>query len=144
MSNPMDSLKAEFGSLEQKPFDPLFKYATNERDMNAETRNIHRNQRRGAAISTSSGMIYARGNVEIKSARFSLCAEQLAVADMVSFGDREISTMSIVSDDPEILYPCGICRQVLSEFPTFALKMYNFDGTLCHEMTNKELMPHAY
>ena len=70
----------------------------------------------GAAILTSSGNVFLGCNVENISFRLTMCAEQTAVAAAVAGGDKEITTMAIVTDSKEPALPCGACRQALAEF----------------------------
>ena len=77
----------------------------------------------GAALTAGSGKVYTGCNVENASYGATMCAERTAVFKAVSEGEREIDTIVIVggpADEREELsvyaYPCGMCRQVLSEF----------------------------
>ncbi len=77
----------------------------------------------GAALTAGSGKVYTGCNVENASYGATMCAERTAVFKAVSEGEREIDTIVIVGgpvDEREELsvyaYPCGMCRQVLSEF----------------------------
>jgi cytidine deaminase len=71
----------------------------------------------GAALLTKSGKVYTGCNVEIASYGATNCAERTAVWKAVSEEGRlEIAKIAITSDEPDYIYPCGICRQVLAEF----------------------------
>ncbi|MBO7530639.1 MAG: cytidine deaminase, partial [Lachnospiraceae bacterium] len=76
----------------------------------------------GAAILTSSGEIYRGCNVENSSYGATICAERCAALKAVSEGDREFKAIAIVgglkeaSELTDYAYPCGICRQFISEF----------------------------
>lgn len=70
----------------------------------------------GAAVLTKSGKIYTGCNVENASYGATNCAERTAIFKAVSEGDREIVAVAIVGSNNEFTYPCGICRQVISEF----------------------------
>ncbi len=71
----------------------------------------------GAAILTKTGNIYTGCNVEIASFGATNCAERTAVWKAVSEEGRlEIERIAITSDSPDLIHPCGICRQVLAEF----------------------------
>ncbi|MGI6721933.1 MAG: cytidine deaminase [Anaerovoracaceae bacterium] len=71
----------------------------------------------GAAIRTGSGRIYTGVNVENASYGAAICAERTAACKAVSEGDREFEAIAIASSDGAA-WPCGICRQFLSEFST--------------------------
>ena len=79
----------------------------------------------GAALIVPSGKIYTGCNLENASYGLSICAERNAVFSAVRDGQRHIDAIAIVggpltevdSDETSIYaYPCGACRQVLSEF----------------------------
>lgn len=68
----------------------------------------------GAAISTKNGNIFTGCNIENASSGLTICAERVAIAKAISEGDSGFEHLVIAAD--EIIYPCGACRQVLSEF----------------------------
>ncbi len=70
----------------------------------------------GAAILMKSGKIYTGCNVENASYGATNCAERTAIFKAVSEGKHEIVAIAIVGSNNEFTYPCGICRQVISEF----------------------------
>lgn len=74
----------------------------------------------GSALLTSKG-IYTGCNIENSSYGATNCAERTAIFKAVSEGDRDFRAIAIVGgfkDLPieEYAAPCGICRQVMSEF----------------------------
>lgn len=70
----------------------------------------------GAAILMKSGKIYTGCNVENASYGATNCAERTAIFKAVSEGEHQIVAIAIVGGNNEFTYPCGICRQVISEF----------------------------
>ncbi|MDD7417378.1 MAG: cytidine deaminase [Treponemataceae bacterium] len=71
----------------------------------------------GAALLTESGKIFCGCNVENRSFGATRCAEQSAIQKAVSEGEKEFAAIAIAtpkSDYP--VGPCGICRQIISEF----------------------------
>lgn len=70
----------------------------------------------GAALLMKSGKVYKGVNIENASFGATNCAERSAVFTAVSNGEKEIQMIAISSDSEDYIYPCGICRQVLSEF----------------------------
>ena len=70
----------------------------------------------GAALRASSGRIYLGCNVENASYEATICAERSAVMQMVAAGDRSISALAVYTPEPPLGMPCGVCRQVISEF----------------------------
>lgn len=75
----------------------------------------------GAALIVPSGNIYTGCNVENASYGLTVCAERTAIFKAVSDGQRHIDAIAIFGaplDDSssDYAYPCGACRQVMSEF----------------------------
>lgn len=70
----------------------------------------------GACVEGKSGKIYTGCNVENASYGATLCAERCAVGKAVSAGETGIVAVAVTGDIDDYAYPCGICRQVLSEF----------------------------
>lgn len=71
----------------------------------------------GACLLAKSGKIYCGCNVENSSFGATNCAERTALFSAVANGEREFEKIAIIGSNPDnYAYPCGICRQVLSEF----------------------------
>lgn len=75
----------------------------------------------GAALLSKSGKVYRGCNIENASYGPTNCAERTAFFKAVSEGETEFEAIAVVGalKDSEITgyaYPCGICRQVMSEF----------------------------
>ena len=70
----------------------------------------------GAALLTKSGRIFSGCNVENSTYGGTVCAERSAISAMVAAGDRDPVACVVVTAGPTPGTPCGICRQVLSEF----------------------------
>ena len=68
----------------------------------------------GAALLTSSGMVYTGCNVENAAYGLTICAEQVAVVKAVSDGESDFVAVAVVTENGGT--PCGACRQVLNEF----------------------------
>ena len=70
----------------------------------------------GAAVVAGSGKIYTGTNIENASYGATICAERSAISKAVSDGETEITAVAVTGDIDDYAYPCGICRQVISEF----------------------------
>ncbi len=70
----------------------------------------------GAALESESGRVHVGANVENASYGATVCAERSAVAQMIAAGDRRIKRIAVYAEGPTLAMPCGMCRQVLSEF----------------------------
>ena len=74
------------------------------------------NFRVGAALLTSDDKVYTGCNIENASFGGTNCAERTALFKAISEGHRDFKMIAITSDSDNLTFPCGICRQVLSEF----------------------------
>ncbi len=74
----------------------------------------------GAALLTKSGKVFTGCNIENASYGATNCAERTALFKAVSEGETEFEKIAVFGkskDGADIyFYPCGICRQALSEF----------------------------
>ena len=70
----------------------------------------------GAALLSADGEVFTGCNVENSSFGATICAERCAVLKAVSEGCTSFTKIAIVSSSDDFTYPCGICRQFLSEF----------------------------
>jgi cytidine deaminase len=103
----------------------------------------------GAAILVD-GQIFTGANVENASYGLTTCAERTAafaaiLAGHTRFEAIAVSCVDVADDDaaahPEMLMPCGACRQVLAEFSDAdTLIIVDRAG----EFRLSELLPHAF
>lgn len=70
----------------------------------------------GAALLTSDNRIFTGCNVENASYGLTICAERAAITAAVSAGSRHFTAIAIHATGAATPYPCGACRQVLTEF----------------------------
>ncbi len=70
----------------------------------------------GAAVLSASGHVYVGCNVENATYGATICAERAAVCAMVAAGETRAQAIAVYTDCNPLATPCGICRQVLSEF----------------------------
>jgi cytidine deaminase len=83
----------------------------------------------GAALRCEDGTIIAGCNVENASYGATICAERGAVMAAVARGQRRFTAVAIAGPPGIALGPCGMCRQVLSEFsPDGALRVLTRDA----------------
>ena len=74
----------------------------------------------GACLLSQDGNFYCGSNVENSSFGASNCAERTAIFKAISEGKTQFSAIAIAGGKnkkiDDYCFPCGICRQVLSEF----------------------------
>ena len=107
----------------------------------------------GAALLTKSGKVYTGCNIENAAYSVTVCAERTAIFKAVSEGERDFEALAIVGGrDGEIAdfcAPCGVCRQVISEFCKKDFKIilgnednfevYTLDLLLPYSFSDKDL-----
>ncbi len=98
----------------------------------------------GAALLGEDGTIYAGANVENASYGLAQCAERSAIGAAIAAGIRSFRALVVVTGGTSPATPCGMCRQVLSEFPpSFPIRCYTTNGALLTSDVAK-LLPHAF
>ena len=104
----------------------------------------------GAALLTKEGKIYTGANIENASYTPTVCAERNAIFTAVHEGERDFEAIAIVGghegDVKGITAPCGVCRQVMSEFCSSDFKVIlvtSNDGDY-EETTLGELLPYTF
>ncbi|HZW98343.1 MAG TPA: cytidine deaminase [Bacillota bacterium] len=96
----------------------------------------------GAAVLDENGEIHSGCNIENSSYGATNCAERTAIFCAVASGARQIKMLAVVTEDDDYARPCGICRQVMSEFagPDFCLIALKPDRSYV-EYTMEEILP---
>lgn len=98
----------------------------------------------GALVVMRSGKRFTGCNVEVSSYGLTICAERTAIFKSLSEGERDVHTVVVVADTTGPCFPCGACRQVLSDFaPNARIICSNIHGVYS-VFSMKELLPHAF
>ena len=98
----------------------------------------------GAALLTTEGEIFTGCNVENASYGATICAERCAAMKAISEGYTAFEKIAIVSSSDDFTFPCGICRQFLSEFMEDGfVVLCDASGTI-REFSMDELLPYAF
>lgn len=102
----------------------------------------------GAALLCEDGEVVTGCNIE-SAALTGCCAERAALFKALSDGKREFAALAVAgggAGEPpaDFCPPCGVCRQVLSEFcgPDFPVILTN--GKSQREYTLGELLPASF
>jgi len=101
----------------------------------------------GAVVVGSGGEIITGANIENAAYPASNCAEATAIATAAAQGIRDIDTVAVAcvdAGDIEGAYPCGRCRQIMSEFDVKRIVVTAGEGSEIREHTLDELLPHRF
>lgn len=101
----------------------------------------------GAALMCTSGKIYLGCNIENSAYSTTICAERVAFCKAISEGERKFESIAIVGGRDgvkETCYPCGVCRQFMSEFCSSDFKLYFYNGEKVVEYLYDEILPHRF
>lgn len=74
------------------------------------------NFRVGTALLCEDGTVFGGCNVENAAYGECICAERTALLKAVSEGRRQFRRIAVIGSGGDYCWPCGSCRQVLSEF----------------------------
>ena len=98
----------------------------------------------GAAVETYDGEVYCGCNIENSSYGATICAERTAISKAVSEGYRRITRIAICDSNNSFAWPCGICRQVMSEFAVEDFYVILEDNGKLSNFFLKELLPNSF
>ena len=103
----------------------------------------------GAALLCSDGTIFTGANIENASYTPTICAERVAFFQAVHEGHHDFTAIAIVggskgSDIDALCTPCGVCRQVMSEFCKGDFKIILSDGKTDSVFTLDDMLPHRF
>ena len=104
-----------------------------------------------AALRTRSGKIYTGLHLDTYVGRASVCAEAVAVGTAMAAGDSDIAAIvSVRHPRPrdsnqviQVVSPCGICREMLTDFAPDCRVIVPRDGALAAAAPS-ELLPNKY
>lgn len=97
----------------------------------------------GAALLAADGRVFTGCNIENASYPATICGERVALVKAVSEGAQTFEAMAVFTRNGGT--PCGICRQMLSEFaPELLLLMIDQDDTITFEGSLSQLLPFSF
>ena len=88
----------------------------------------------GCALRTRSGRVHVGVHLECHVGRIAVCAEAVAIGRAVTDGDDDLETIVAVHqsspDDglPTVVAPCGMCREMISDYAPDAQVIMPTDG----------------
>lgn len=102
----------------------------------------------GSALLCKNGNVYTGTNIENSSFGATICAERSAFAAAISNGDTEFLKLAVVGGKngkiTDFCNPCGICRQVMTEFCGKDFKIITTNGEKIKINRLDELMPFGF
>ena len=102
----------------------------------------------GAALLSEDGRVFCGCNIENAAYPAGICAERAAISGAISSGAKEFVKIAIVGgkngEITDCCPPCGICRQVLSEFCNENFEILLYNGERVKNYLLKELLPHNF
>jgi len=78
----------------------------------------HSGVRVAAAVEGANGALHFGVNVENAAYPEGVCAEASAISAAITAGESRIGRVWVASSLPELVWPCGGCRQKILEFAT--------------------------
>lgn len=98
----------------------------------------------GAALLGEDGRVFTGCNVENASYGLCLCAERSALATAVDAGMPRFRALVVATGGARAAAPCGMCRQVLAEFPpSFPVRCVSERGDRL-DTSVAELLPYPF
>lgn len=99
----------------------------------------------GAALVAEDGTVFTGCNIENIAYPSGICAERVAFSKAVSEGHRKFKALAVAGSTEEMAYPCGMCRQFISEFanPELTILCANKDGEF-EQYEFSELLPKSF
>jgi cytidine deaminase len=104
----------------------------------------------GCALRTRSGRVHRGVHLECYIGRATVCAEAIAIGRAVTEGDgSEIETIVAVRQasghdlEPHVVAPCGMCREMISDYAPDARVIISGQGGL-HVVPITRLLPDKY
>ena len=103
----------------------------------------------GAALLTAEGNVYKGANIENASYTPTVCAERVAFFKAINEGERNFIAIAIAggeADKPSKadFPPCGVCRQVMSEFCSGSFRVIWGNGEKVTDKTLAEILPFGF
>ena len=98
----------------------------------------------GAALECEDGTVFTGCNVENAAFGSTMCAERTAIFKAVSEGKRHFRRIAIAGSSGDPCWPCGSCRQVLSEFAPDLELLISTAGGHFVKTDLIALLPHSF
>lgn len=98
-----------------------------------------------AGIWGGNNKIYTGTNIENASYGLTLCAEAVAIGNMIVSGETKIKALLVLANHDMMCTPCGACRQRIAEFAHKDTIIYMCNSAqIVEQVTLSELLPYAF
>lgn len=97
----------------------------------------------GAAVLTENGEIFTGSNIENAAYSETICGERVAIFKAISSGAKSIVKIAVFGDS-DYTFPCGACRQVMSEFAKNLEIIVGINELDYKVYKIEELLPHSF
>lgn len=98
----------------------------------------------GAALLCDDGSVYLGCNVENASFGLTNCAERTALFSAIADGKNKFKAMAVAAAEDQTPFPCGACRQVLTEFCDNNFPVYIAEKDDIKTVSMQDLLPHSF
>ena len=103
----------------------------------------------GAALLTATGKVYRGANIENASYSPTICAERVAFFKAISEGECDFIAIAIAGGESgkpskADFPPCGVCRQVMSEFCNGNFRVIWGNDEKITDKTLGEILPFGF
>lgn len=96
-----------------------------------------------SVLRTKNGNVFKGAHVEAGNGRITLCAEAVAIGAAATAGDTEIAEIVAVTESGDIVPPCGMCRELISDYSPEAKVILGRNGMQV-SVPVLELLPQKY
>lgn len=101
----------------------------------------------GAALRCEDGSIATGCNVENAAYSVAICAERVAIGKAISEGKRKFTAIAVAAEKiygSKNASPCGMCRQMMTEFGDMPVLLTSPDMAKIQATTLLELLPFSF
>ena len=96
-----------------------------------------------AALRTRSGRVFSGVHLEAYVGRIAVCGEAVAIGAAATGGDTDIDTIVAVNELGTFVSPCGMCRELISDYSKDAKVIIEREGQPV-KVAVSELLPDKY
>ena len=90
-----------------------------------------------------SGKIFLGVHVEANCGRITICGESVAIGVAATNGDTDIAQIVAVTESGDIVPPCGMCRELISDYSKNAYVILD-DGDGPRAVSVIDLLPNKF